>query len=172
MMDIPDQLTALWEHFKRVTVNCSIDDIGERNFYIRWPSKWKDTVESIVKLNSIPTVDWHVTQTVSIYNVFTLDKLDNWLYENFGKRSSFNYVLYPEHLSFAVIPDSVKERLKEYYCDKLDDQRRTELFAKLGIAYNSELNRRAKDFVLSLDRSRKLNFMDYVPEMESIIESE
>lgn len=172
MMDIPDQLTALWEHFKRVTVNCSIDDIGERNFYIRWPSKWKDTVESIVKLNSIPTVDWHVTQTVSIYNVFTLDKLDNWLYENFGKRSSFNYVLYPEHLSFAVIPDSVKEKLKEYYCDKLDDQRRTELFAKLGIAYNSELNRRAKDFVLSLDRSRKLNFMDYVPEMESIIESE
>jgi organic radical activating enzyme len=31
MMDIPDRLIELWKEFKQVTVNASIDDLGERN---------------------------------------------------------------------------------------------------------------------------------------------
>lgn len=170
MMNIPDQLTTLWKQFKRVTVNCSIDDVNKRNFYIRWPSEWKDTVESILKLNSIPTVEWKVIQTVSIFNVFTLDKLDNWLYSNFGKYPAFNFVLYPEHLSFSVIPDDVKQELKAYYVDKLNQYQRAELFAKLDSAiYNEELNKRATEYVIALDRSRGLSFLDYVPNLGKII---
>lgn len=169
MMDIPDRLTALWEHFKRVTVNCSVDDIGDRNFYIRWPSVWEDTVRSIQKLDTIHTVDWHVTQTVSIYNVFTLEPLDTWLRENFNKYSTHNYVLYPEYLSFAAIPSAVKDQLREQYSSAFGEEKRHELLAKLDIQHRPELTTQARDFVNSLDRSRGLVYKDYVPHLEQII---
>jgi hypothetical protein len=169
MMDIPDRLIAMWAHFKRVTVNCSVDDIGERNFYIRWPSVWEDTVNSIMKLDAVRTVEWHVTQTVSIYNIFNLDRLDTWLRNNFDKSTTHNYVLYPEHLSLAAIPDSVKDQLRLKYRNSFDADKRTELMAKLDMLYQPELTIQAKEFVQALDRSRNLDYKNYVPELEKII---
>jgi len=164
MMDIPDRLADLWKSFKRVTINCSIDDFDQRNFYIRWPSKWTDTVASLFKINSIPTVEWHVTQTVSIYNISNLDQLDNWLWENFNKHTSHNYVLYPDYLSVNAIPDQVKDKLKIKYADK------HELISKLNMPWQPELTKKAKEFVEALDRSRNLNYYDYTPELKDIID--
>lgn len=169
MMDIPDRLTELWKHFKKVTVNCSVDDYGDRNFYIRWPSVWVDTVNSIKKLNDVPTVEWHVTQTVSIYNVFNLYKLDDWLKYSFGKGTAHNYVLYPDYLSLQAIPDTVKDELKSLYADKYDDYKRNELFAKLNMPWVPALTTKAKEFVTALDNSRELDYRKYVPELERIL---
>lgn len=169
MMDIPDRLADLWQQFKRVSVNCSIDDYGLRNFYIRWPSNWEDTVKSIRKLDSIHTVDWHVTQTVSIYNIFTLDKLDDWLRYNFDRNTTHNFVLYPDYLSLAAIPDSLKNFIKIKYQDKFSDEKRNELFAKLDMPWQPKLTAKAKDFVEALDRSRGLDYVSYVPHLGRII---
>lgn len=169
MMDIPDRLADLWKEFKRVSVNCSIDDYAERNFYIRWPSKWEDTVKSLKKLDTIRTVDWHVTQTVSIYNIHNLDKLDDWLRYHFDKNTTHNYVLYPDYLSLSAIPDKVKEYLKFKYEYKFSDEKRNELFAKLDIPWQPELTTKAREFVLALDKSRDLDFRKYLPELEKII---
>jgi uncharacterized Fe-S cluster-containing radical SAM superfamily protein len=171
MMDIPDRLADLWQHFKRVSVNCSIDDYGLRNFYIRWPSNWEDTVKSIRKLDSIHTVDWHVTQTVSIYNIFTLSKLDEWLRYNFDKNTTLNYVLYPDYLSLAAIPDSLKNLIKVRYADKFSEEKRNELFAKLDMPWQPELTKKAREFVLALDSSRGLDFQSYVPDLGRIIDA-
>ena len=169
MMDIPDRLLDLWQHFKRVTVNASIDDYGLRNFYIRWPSSWEDTVKSIRKLDSIHTVDWHVTQTVSIYNIFTLSKLDEWLRYNFDKNTTLNYVLYPDYLSLAAVPDNLKNFIKIRYENKFSDEKRNELFAKLDMPWQPELTAKAKEFVEALDRSRGLDYVSYVPDLGRII---
>lgn len=169
MMDIPDRLADLWKHFKRVSVNCSIDDYGLRNFYIRWPSNWEDTVKSIRKLDAIHTVEWHVTQTVSIYNIFTLSKLDEWLRYNFDKNTTLNYVLYPDYLSLAAIPDSVKNFIKIRYDNKFSDEKRSELFAKLDMPWQPELTAKAKEFVEALDRSRGLDYVSYVPDLGRIL---
>lgn len=172
MMDIPDRLVDLWQGFKKVTVNCSIDDFSDRNFYIRWPSKWADTVKSIEKINSIPTVDWHVTQTVSIYNIFNLDELDNWLEYRFNKNTTHNFVLYPEYLSLQAIPDGIKSQIKSKYKNAFDNYKRNELFAKLDMAWNPNLTLRAREFVTSLDNSRNLNFRNYIPELERILNAD
>lgn len=169
MMDIPDRLADLWKQFKKVSVNCSIDDYGLRNFYIRWPSNWEDTVKSIKKLDTIHTVEWHVTQTVSIYNIFTLSKLDEWLHYHFDKNTTLNYVLYPDYLSLAAIPESVKPLIKIRYRDKFSDEKRNELFAKLDMPWQPELTTKAKEFVLALDRSRNLDYISYVPDLGRII---
>jgi Iron-sulfur cluster-binding domain len=168
MMDIPDMLIALWQNFKQVTVNCSIDDLLERNFYIRWPTKWTDTISSIEKLQRVPTVQWHVTQTVSILNVDNLHNFGLWLENTYGKTPHHNYVLYPDYLSLAALPNDYKSKLKNLYKDKLNPHQRTELFAKLDMPHDSALTVKAKEFITALDKSRKMNYRDYIPVMEEI----
>lgn len=169
MMDVPDSLIELWTSFKKVTVNCSVDDFDERNFYIRWPSVWADTVRSIEKINNIHNVDWHVAQTVSIYNIQNLEQLDNWLQDNFGKETTHNFVLYPDYLGMAAIPDLVKDELKLKYANSFNKYKRDELFAKLSVEWQPALTARAQEFATAIDKSRNLKYTEYIPELEKVL---
>ena len=169
MMDIPDNLIELWKSFKQVTVNASIDDYDTRNYYIRYPTQWDETVTSIEKLNKVDNVKWHVTQTVSILNILTLDVLNTWLEKNYNKIPHHNYVLYPDYLSLAALPDNYKNKIREYYADKLHDWQRNELYAKLDIAHEPELLIKASQFIKAVDRSRNLDYKNYIPELGEIL---
>jgi MoaA/NifB/PqqE/SkfB family radical SAM enzyme len=169
MTSIPDRLLNLLKNFKKVTINCSIDDVELRNYYIRWPTDWNDVVNSLYKLNSQPNISWHVTQTVSILNVFNITDLDTWLQEKYNKKTALNYVLYPEYLSFASLPDNIKTELKTLYKNAFNDDRDDELQQKLNIKYDGAMHLKAKEFITELDKVRNLNYCDYVPELQKII---
>jgi hypothetical protein len=169
MMDIPDNLIELWKEFKKVTVNASIDDLYERNYYIRYPTKWQETVASIDKLNQLANVNWHVTQTVSIFNIYNLHEFSTWLKNTYNKDSHHNYVLYPDYLSLAVLPDNIKDELKIHYSDKLPEYQRNDLFAKLNVEFQPELLVKAKDFIIAVDNARNLSYNDYIPELEKFL---
>lgn len=169
MMDIPDRLIELWKDFKQVTVNASIDDLGSRNYYIRYPTQWEETLASIDKLNNLPNVNWHVTQTVSMLNVHTLDKFGEWLQTTYNKTPHHNYVLYPDYLSLATLPDFYKEELRSYYANKLPEHQRNDLMAKLQVEYRSDLLTKAKEFILAVDTARGLNYNNYIPELKEIL---
>jgi hypothetical protein len=169
MMDIPDNLIELWKEFKKVTVNASIDDLYERNYYIRYPTKWQETVASIDKLNQLANVNWHVTQTVSIFNIYNLHEFSTWLKNTYNKDPHHNYVLYPDYLSLAVLPDNIKDELKTHYSDKLPEYQRNDLFAKLNVEFQPELLVKAKDFIIAVDNARNLSYNDYIPELEKFL---
>jgi len=169
MMDIPDNLIELWKSFMKVTVNASIDDYDIRNYYIRYPTQWDETVTSIEKLNKVDNVYWHVTQTVSILNILTLDTLNNWLEKNYNKIPHHNYVLYPDYLSLAALPESYKQKVKDYYSDKLHEWQREELYAKLMIDHDPELLTKASQFINAVDKARNLSYKDYIPELGEIL---
>lgn len=168
MMDIPDNLIELWKHFKKVTVNASIDDLNERNYYIRYPTKWNETIESIEKLNRVKNVDWHVTQTVSILNIDNLHNFGNWLKEAYDKVPHHNYVLYPEYLSVAALPNGYKDNLKVFYADKLESWQLNDLFGKLETTYDAALNIKAKEFLVAIDQVRNLNYQDFLPHLNQV----
>lgn len=169
MMDIPDRLIDLWKSFQKVTVNASIDDFNERNYYIRYPTQWEETVTSIEKLNKVSNVYWHVTQTVSILNIMSLDVLGNWLEKNYGKVPHHNYVLYPDYLSIAALPETYKTKIRDYYQDKLNDYQRNDLYAKLLVEYKPELLKKASEFIRAVDKARNLTVDKYIPELSEII---
>jgi hypothetical protein len=169
MMDIPDRLIELWKGFKQVTVNASIDDLGVRNYYIRYPTQWEETLASIDKLNNLPNVQWHVTQTVSILNVYHLAEFGNWLETTYRKTPYHNYVLYPDYLSLAALPDFYKEELRSHYASRLHDHQRNDLFAKLQVEFKPDLNKKAKEFILAVDKARGLDYANYIPELKDIL---
>jgi len=78
----PDE-SQLWNHFGRVDIAFSIDNVNERFEYERYGAKWADINNNINHINALKAHN-HVnltTQlclTVNIQNVFYLDELLAW----------------------------------------------------------------------------------------------
>ena len=43
MTNLPDKTFDIWKQFGKIQVSASIDDLAERNYYIRHPSDWGDS---------------------------------------------------------------------------------------------------------------------------------
>lgn len=69
LTNVDDELLKYWKQFKKCTISASIDDLGERNEYIRMYSDWNTTLNNFRKLKSLPWIELSVVQTVSLYNI-------------------------------------------------------------------------------------------------------
>ena len=84
------ELNDLWLQFKLVQLDFSIDDIGDRFEYQRWPAKWSEVSGNLKwyiengNHNSI----YAVNTTVGVLNRENLDNLRLWLDQNF-KQTKF-----------------------------------------------------------------------------------
>ena len=117
---LPDKVTRLWPHFRKVSVMCSIDGFGSLNDYIRRPSKWADIDRNLHLLDEHHE-DWklhmvHCNTTVQVYNILHLGELFDYFGDNFKHIEPAPYVtpLYnPSYLSIQILPDNIKRIAKE-----------------------------------------------------------
>ena len=79
-LELPDKLFKLWEHFKEVRFNFSIDAYGQRNDYIRYPSKWADIEKNLRKLdeNTKDNTVINIACAIQLLNVGYIDELAEW----------------------------------------------------------------------------------------------
>jgi len=79
------KLLKLWSQFKLVQLDFSIDDIGDRFEYQRYPAKWHKVAENLQWFidNSPVNCMFAVNTTVSILNLSNLENLNTWLKYNF-----------------------------------------------------------------------------------------
>ena len=81
-LEIPDRLLDLWKNFKSVKFNFSIDSFGERNDYIRYPSKWENVLRNLHILDNTPdNVTVNIACAVQLLNVLTLTDFATWKLE-------------------------------------------------------------------------------------------
>lgn len=150
MTQVPDKLLELWKQFKKVKISCSIDDLGERNSYIRSGTKWSDVIASLDKLQANSWIETSICQTVSIYNVYYLPEFHAFM-EARGLHVHMNFVHDPAFLSAANMPDSIKAVIAER-CKDLDPWKQDALINYLrpeadqekliqGLRYNSWLDK-------------------------------
>jgi organic radical activating enzyme len=74
LTNVDDELLEYWKQFKKCTISASIDDLGERNEYIRTNSVWHTTLENLRKLKNESWIELSVVQTVSLYNIEHVDE--------------------------------------------------------------------------------------------------
>jgi len=131
-LELPDKLFELWKHFKQVKFNFSVDALGERNDYIRYPSKWDDVVANLERLDATPdNIDVNIACAVQALNVLNLPDLVHWkLSKNFKKINRPPYgagligthlVYLPSYLNVRVLPLHLKNNVKdkvEYFCGR------------------------------------------------------
>ena len=131
-LELPENLFELWNHFKQVKFNFSVDAVGLRNDYIRYPSKWIDVVTNLEKLDDTPNnITVNIACAVQLLNVLNIQELVHWKEsKNFKKINLPPYgaglvgthlVYLPSYLNVRVLPQHLKNKVAkqiEYFCSR------------------------------------------------------
>lgn len=136
-LELPEKLFELWNHFKEVKFNFSVDAVGDRNDYIRYPSKWEDVVANLKRLDNTPNnITVNIACAVQLLNVLTIQDLVHWKESmNFNKINLPPYgaglvgthlVYLPSYLNVRVLPKHLKDQVSanvELFCSsKMQDK--------------------------------------------------
>ena len=115
-----------WKIFNNITVGASIDLIGEASNYVRNGISYEVLEENyqIIK-QECPNVNFEITSTLSVYNLFNLCDLQSRWISVLGLSASnisFNILTSPDYLQFTILPTDIKvkatKKIKQH-CDWL-----------------------------------------------------
>lgn len=165
MTNMNDKVIDLWRKFDHVKVSCSIDDLGDRNHYIRYPTKWNDVEKNFLRLKN-EGFEIDVTQTVSWMNYSTLGDFYNYFHREHGVWVHHNYVYDPDILSPAVLPKAMRDAIHNKFSNVFDEWKMQEFKKMFGGPDRKEKWEKAKEYTRNLDEIRKQNILDFLPEFE------
>jgi sulfatase maturation enzyme AslB (radical SAM superfamily) len=116
------ELQLLWEEFKIVQLDFSIDDVGSRFEYQRFPAKWHEVVDNLqwfVKTAPVNCI-FSVNTTVSILNQHNLVNLSAWLQDNFAVNRLGDRIEHRQQPVLGPVATMGNNKLLEYLdeCDK------------------------------------------------------
>jgi radical SAM protein with 4Fe4S-binding SPASM domain len=98
--------------FKEITLCISIDDLGERLEYERYPTEWSIVQENIKKFIELKKNNSNLfltlCPTVSVFNVYYLSEYLHWA-KSMNMFTYFNILHYPPSHSIKNLPDKLKE---------------------------------------------------------------
>ena len=159
----PDKFIEIWKNFNKVRIQLSIDDLGNRNEYIRFPSDWNIIHNSFQKILQYKNeFDLEVCQTISSLNVMNIDNFKKFTLDN-DIIVSHNFVHYPSHLQVNLIPDEYKKKLLDNlkYL-RIDEVERLKI--ELFKPRDEEDVNKFYHFVSLLDLTRNVQVGDYLEE--------
>lgn len=192
-VELPEKLFELWNHFKQVKFNFSIDAVGSRNDYIRYPSKWRDIVNNVQRLDDTPdNVIVNIACAVQLLNVMNLTDLVHWKASmNFKKVNLPPYgagligthlVYLPSYLNVRVLPMHLKKEIEKriiYFCasNQYGDEFTSNPYGKqrwLGLVqymmaedWSSKLPSTI-EYLESCDQQRGTDFRKVFPELSTM----
>jgi len=176
--NINKKILELLKKFNNIEFTVSIDGYNQVNKYIRWPSDWDSITDNIHKLYKI-TSNISFNVTVSIWNIYNLSKLINYLESTYpppttiflneaisvnnNNISPFNYPDKQSALEDLVkMKQSISYQKEEFFKNKLD-------YFIRGVETTEFISNNLKQFFIfndALDHSRKIKLKDYLPELE------
>lgn len=112
----PDDKIELFKHFKHLNLNFSIDGIGDKFEYMRYPGKWEDAVTNMTKARSLQTehhnvhISWCIT--ISSLNIYHVPEIIEEHAKNFSHFGAYlNLVHWPSYFNLSKLPNDVKEKV-------------------------------------------------------------
>lgn len=184
---LPDKILNLWKEFKWVAIQASVDDVGDRLEYIRYPAKWKTIKTNLKKLDQHPNALLTTGITISCYNILTFLDFAKWIKDNLSKysweRTHFKHVIAPFHVSPKCLPkkvklktiDKINEHLKSDKCPSKDTPHyiKVVMFKNYLIEELDDFNEKHfKGFIehtKNVDVLRNTNFTKTFPELYNYI---
>lgn len=169
----------LIEQLSNVTFVLSIDGFETDNDYIRSESKWNKIISNLDYILD-KNFKIGINIVVSMYSIFNLDKLLDFLYQKSNSNLRFNLNLvfldYPDYQSPYLIPN------KELVIDKLKDIQQLDAYKesfKIQLQINELLDYYEHKHIINynllekffthndnLDQARNTKLADYIPELE------
>ncbi len=77
---------AQWSKFKKIILTISVDGIGPRFDYLRYPLTWTQASKNIARLvKELPNVEFTINHSVNLFNVLYYDEFIEWTKMQFPK---------------------------------------------------------------------------------------
>ena len=129
---LSEDIIDLWAKFKKVKVGVSIDAVGDRNYYIRYPCEWSIIVKNLHRLDNAPAnIETSIATAIQILNIKHLPDFARWKIKQNFKRINFEnntggvqagggifnmHLLYiPTFLSIKCLPLEDKVEVREKF---------------------------------------------------------
>jgi hypothetical protein len=82
----PDRIEQ-WSKFKKILINFSIDGVGKRFEYLRYPLKWSKVEDNVKRLIDEPldNLYFHINHTITPLNIYYYDEFQEWVDRIFPK---------------------------------------------------------------------------------------
>ena len=167
----PDQeWWDIWQHFKNVDIQLSIDGVGNKYEYIRYPAKWDEVVENTNQYlkKHMHNIQLSVSHTVSAYNIYYLDEFFTWC-ESVGlPRPWAGRVHNPIHMRPTVWPTAARNTIADHLKSSTYEDVRN--WAQL-LQTQDDSNKFAefKIYLLQHDQYRGLNFAETFYELSELL---
>lgn len=156
----------LLANFKEVHISFSIDDVADRNTYIRSLSNWDLTIENLKLFLENYKFIYRITQTINIYNFMYVEELELFLQANAIKiKVGLNHVHSPDYLSAVTLPKEVRQQKINSIHGIISERNWKDLY---GHYFNPEENGRMeyfKYFTKELDTVRKEDVVTFFPKL-------
>jgi hypothetical protein len=184
---IDNEIIELWKKFKKVKVGFSIDAVGDRNYYIRYPSDWATIERNLHTLDNTPdNIQVSIATAIQILNIKHLADFAKWkITQNFKKVNLENtvggiqagggivnmHLLYiPTFLSIRLLPSADKAEVRRSFGELAnwlhDNYRQDEDFWKLN-PYGWKRWQAVLDFMDAENHEDQLPaFKEYIERME------
>ena len=129
---ITDKMIELWSKFRKVKVSISLDGIGERVEYIRYPLNFKEVEENLWKLERAPAhIETNLELAVQILNIKHIPEFIKWKVTsdfkklNQGKNVlgqelggglvNFHLLWIPTWMNLRALPEKDKIHVRELF---------------------------------------------------------
>lgn len=150
-----------WKKFKEVKLTLSIDGIGDRFNYIRYPLKWEVVDKNIKRMiNELPdNVTYGINHTINPFNVLYYNEFEDWLKDTFKIRPWVHAHTAYGIMSVDSLPFVGKKFVKQIYGP---NHFITKLLINSDLLHKPE---RFLDYVEKWDQRRGLNWRTVFPEI-------
>lgn len=163
-----DSFGDYWKHFRGVNVGCSIDAVGDKNKFIRYPADWDKANDVIVKLANNPHItSMNITNTIQWLNAPFLDEFYEWALPLVKIKHNThivqNFLVFPHYLSLNCASLEFKTKLKELY---KTSKHRDDILTVNMVSYlnspetNKELWDQGIQFLNSVSKTRRMNWRE------------
>lgn len=202
---VDDEIIELWKKFKKVKFAVSLDAVGERNHYIRFPTDWDTVVKNLHKLDATPdNIHVSLATAIQILNIKHLPEFAKWkIQQGFRKINLQNvmegmeagggiinmHLLYmPTYLSIRCLSLEDKAEIRKSFAEFANwlhaNYRQDEDFWKnnpygwkrwqavldfMDAEDHTHLIPAFKEYIETLDASRKTNFASVFPELSHLL---
>ena len=104
----------LIDQFHLVKLHVSLDGVGQRFEYLRWPADWNQVINNLMELKATApsNVMFLVEETVSIFNLHYQSELDAWTKANFNSNREGDIINHTKHLARGMF--SLDNLTQEY----------------------------------------------------------
>jgi len=177
-------ILALWKHFRKIELSCSIDHHGERAEWLRHGTDW-GTVETNLKMfRTIEHVDFQLNTVLSIFNYLTLDQFYGYLRDQgIVRDGDWHHSLYqavnPSYYCAQSLPTELKmlaeHRAQQAMARHSDHPLLVQLYGNAisfaGLQHTWDDNKATfRRLTHKLDGLRGENFAAVFPELQALIE--